>query len=471
MTTSNITFPLELVEAFVEQLAPGSGTISERDILQTVIACTLTSKYFSFAARKRLFSTLVIDWEPTHLLPRITPRSETRTEEEISRRINSFIDLLADERSSDLALMLRSLHIIVDRQQVMLRQATNLHGLLKALSQRAHKLNILRVDSRIFFSWTKIPQETADGLQALCRSLTVKRLILSFIHNIPPVIASAQESPHLRYINFEGSKFGKVETVVVAGSDVLPANVTSGNLDLLGSLPTHGSYEIRYTSDGRIHIVGMDIIIRLSHDSQRLNQLLCDEGVRSSLKYCYWAIDEPFLTTKAIDFGNMILLRQLVIESRIGLSQSYENTRDAITSKMWVDVSQVYEGITDATNTLIDCLYYGNTKSALKEIKVTVSVACVWYRGTSTFDSVDFSPLQRLRIDSLRKKHPLIQLTQFLMNIRLIQLVDGPELNDESRSSFEEHIRDLITDAITITVPPSDEFLLPKIYICAKIVQ
>ncbi|PPQ91115.1 hypothetical protein CVT25_013153 [Psilocybe cyanescens] len=447
MTTSKITFPLELVEAFVEKLAPGGGVIQEKKIFQTLIACTLTSKYFSFASRKRLFSTLVIDRESKYLLQNNTLRSKTRTEEEITRRVNSFIDLLANKRSSDLALMIRSLHIIVDRERIILQQATNLHGLLRSLSHRAHNLNILRVYSLIFFSWTTIPQETADGLQALCRLLPVNRLSFNRVHDIPSTIASAQESPRLRYLDFKHSKFRIIEADMAAESNILPANVTSRNLDFLDSLPTHGSYQIRYTSDGRTHIIGMDIIIQLVHDSQRLNQLLCDERVRSSLKYCCWAIVEPFLTTKAIDFGNMVLLRLLVIELRIGLDYRTEITM----------------AITNAMNTLINCLYNGTTKSALLEIKVTLNVGYVLYKGTNMLDPVDFGSLQRLRVDSLRQKHPLIQSIQFHMNIGLMT---HNSAHPEVQSSVEEIVRKLITDAIAF--PPINQSLLPKIHVCAK---
>ncbi|PPQ81045.1 hypothetical protein CVT25_014575 [Psilocybe cyanescens] len=446
MTTSHITFPLELIEAFVEQLAPGNSIIREREIFQTLISCTLTSKYFSFAARKRLFSTLVVDRKPKYLLQKITSPSKNRTEEEISRRINSFIDLLTDERSSDLALMIRSLHIIVDRQRVMLQQVTNLHDLLRALSHRAHNLNVLRVHGRTFFSWTTIPQKTADGLQELRRSLPINRLSFSGIHDIPPIIASAQESPQLRYIDLEESKFAENDAGMAAETTISPASVTSGNLNLLGNLPTVGSYKIRYTSDGRTRIVGIDSTIQLFDDAQRLNQLLSDERVRSSLRYCNWTFSdthEPFFTTKAIDFGTMVRLRKLSIVLCIGLYQRHGTTRDAITSEMRVDIYQRYEDITDAVNSLIDCLYYGNSKSALWAINITLNVKHVLYKGTSTFDPVDFSSLQKLRIDPLRKKHPLIQATQFCMNIGLMRDHSGPEV----QLSVEKMLRKLITDA------------------------
>ncbi|PPQ88485.1 hypothetical protein CVT25_011990 [Psilocybe cyanescens] len=372
----------------------------------------------------------------------------------------------ADERSSDLALMVRNLHIIVDSKRVILRAATNLHGLLKVLSHRAQKLSILRIHGHISFSWTTIPQETADGLQALCRLLPVNRLSFHYVYDIPFTIVSVQEGPHVRYINFKNSKFRKIEADMAAGSNMLPANVKSGNLDLLGSLPTSGIYEICYTSDGRTRIVGMDIIILLFSDSQRLNQLLCDERVRSSLRYCHCTfsdIHEPLLTTTAIDFGTMILLRQLSIELHIGLYQRIETTMDAITSEMRVDLYQRYEDITNAIQTLIDYLYYGNAKSALQEIKVTLNVGHVLYKGTSMFDSVDFGSLQRLKTDSLRQKHPLIQSTQFFMNIGLVPRNSGPP---QVQSPVEEIVRKLITDAITL--PPIDEFLLPKIHICVE---
>ncbi|PPQ91111.1 hypothetical protein CVT25_013148 [Psilocybe cyanescens] len=451
MTTSNITFPPELVEAFVEQLAPGNGIILSEEILQTLIACTLASKYFSFAARKRLFSTLMIDKQPRHLLQRSIPLNKTRTEEEISRRINTFLDLLADERSSDLALMVHSLHIIVDKECIILQQATNLHGLLKDLSHRAHNLSILLVHGRISFSWTTIPQGTADGLQALCRSLPVNHLSFSCVHDIPPIIASVQTSPHLRHIDLKDSKFGTIEAGMAAGSNISPTrSVTSGNLDLLGSLPRFGSYEICYTYDGRTHIVSINTTIRYPDDAQRLNQLLSDERVCSSLRYCcctFSGIYRPFLTTTLIDFGTMVLLRQLAIELSIGADHRTEITTD----------------ITNAMNTLIDCLYNGNTKSVLQEIKVTLNAEYVLYKGTSMFDTVDFSPLQRLRIDSLWQKHPLIQSTQFYMNMELKPRNYWPL---EVQSSAEEIVRKLITDALTL--PPVDESLLPKIHICAK---
>ncbi|PPQ91114.1 hypothetical protein CVT25_013152 [Psilocybe cyanescens] len=452
MTTSNITFPPELVEAFVEQLAPGSGPILEREIFQTVIAWTLTSKYFSFAARKRLFSTLVVDREPKNVLQMTDRQRRMRTEEEISRRINTFLDLLADERSSDLVLMVHNLHIIVDNECVILQEATNPHSLLRALGHQSHNLTLLQVYSDNFISWTMIPQKTADGIQALCRSLPLNNLSFSRVHNIPLIIAPAQESLHLRYIDLKNSKFEKIEEGMEAELNISPArSVTSRNLDLLGSLPTYGSYDIRYISDGRTHIVGVDITIELLHDVQRLKQLLSDELVRSSLRYCcctFRGIYQPLLTTTTFDFGTMALLRLLVIELRIGLDHKPEITMN----------------ITNAMNTLINCLYNGSTKSALQKIKVTLDIDYVLYKGTSMFDAVSFTSLQRLRIDFLRKKHPLIQSIQFFMNIGLMRRRYGPP---KVQSSVEEIVRKLITDAITL--PPVDESLLPEIHICARI--
>ncbi|PPQ81051.1 hypothetical protein CVT25_014581 [Psilocybe cyanescens] len=431
MTISNITFPLELVEAFVEQLAPGSDIIREGEIFETLIACTLASKYFSFPARKRLFSNLVIDRESKYLLQNNTLLSKTRTEEEISRRINSFLDLL--ERSSDLALMLRSLHIIVDSKRVILQQATNLHFLLRSLSHRAHNLSILRVYSSDWFSWTTIPQEMADGLQGLCRSLPINHLDFICVHDIPPIIASARESPHLRYIDFKDSNFGKIETGIALGSNIWRArSVMPKNLEVLSSLPRDGRYEICHTSDGQTHIVGINITIQLYDDGQPLNRLLYDK------RHMY----APLLTTMAIDFGTMGLLRQLAIGLRIGPRYRTEITTD----------------ITKVMNTLIDCLYYGNAKSALQEIKVTLDIGRVLYRGTNIFDPVDFgSPKAENRFATGEASAGPIDPRDA-----------EPEVNDESRSSFEEHIRDLITDAIAITVPPIDEVLPPKIHICAK---
>ncbi|PPQ81049.1 hypothetical protein CVT25_014579 [Psilocybe cyanescens] len=464
MTTSNITFPLELVEAFVEQLAPGTGIVQEKQIFQTLISCTLASKYFSFAARKRLFSNLVVDRESEYLSQKNTSRNKIRTEEETSRRINTFLHLLADERSSDLALMVRSLHIVVDKNRVILQQATNLHSLLRVLSHRAHNLSMLQVYGLIFVSWPTIPQETADGLYTICRSLPVNHLSFRRVRDIPPIIASAQESPHLLYIDLKNAKFGEIETGMAAESNISPArNVMSEDLDLLGSLSRYGSYEIRHTSDGRTHIVGIDVAIQHPDDAKQLNQLLSDERVRSSLQYCCCDIYKSFLTTTAIDFGTMGLLRKLVIESRIGFSQKSETTRDAITSEIRVDIYQGYQGITDAMNSLIDHLYYGTTKSALQEIKVTLNVGHVLYKGINMFDAVDFGSLQRLRIDSLRQKHPLIQSTQFHMNVGL---TPQNSAHPEVQSSVEEIVRKVITDAITF--PPIDESLLPKIHICAK---
>ncbi|PPQ91112.1 hypothetical protein CVT25_013150 [Psilocybe cyanescens] len=466
MTTSSITFPHELVEAFVEQLAPGRGAILEEEIFQTLIACTLTSKYFSFAARKRLFSTLVIDRESKYPLQKNTSRSKIRTEEETSRRINSFLGLLDDERSSDLALMIRRLYIIVDKERFIFQEATNLHGLLRSLSNRAHNLSILRVWGHIWFSWMTIPQETADGLQALCRLLPVNRLSFNLVYDIPSTIVSVQKCPRLRYIDFKKSKFRKLEASMSAGLNISPANVTSRKLDLLGNLPTNGIYEIRYTSNGRTHIIGIDSTIHLFGDSQRLNQLLRDERIRSSLRYCRCTFSDThklLSTTKAIDFGTMVLLRQLVIELHIGLSQRYEVSRDIITSKMRMDLYERYEDITDAMNSLIDYLYYGNAQSALRKIKVTLNVERVLCKGTGMFDIVDFSSLQRLRIDFLRKKHPLIQSTQFHMNIGLMWHNSGPLAGE---SSVEKIVRKLVTNAITL--PSNDKSLLPKIHICAK---
>ncbi|PPQ81050.1 hypothetical protein CVT25_014580 [Psilocybe cyanescens] len=454
MTTSNITFPLELVEAFVEQLAPGSGIALEEEIFQTLVSCTLASKKFSFAARKRLFSTLVIgrNWKHTSQIIdwhwRMMRKGRT---EEASRRINSFLGLLADERSSDLALMIRRLHIIVDDERIILRQATNLHELLKVLSHRAHKLSILRVHGRYTFSWTTIPQETADGLYALCRSLSVNHLSFSGVYNIPYTIASVQEYPHLRYIDFEESEFAGNDAGMAAETTISPAtSLIAGHLDVLTGLPKYGSYEICYTSHGQINIVGIDITIRLRDESQRLNQLLSDERIRSSLRYCCCTCrdtHELLSTTKAIDFGTMVLLRQLTIYLRVGLDD---------------DIPEITTDITSAMNTLIDCLYYGNTKSALQEIKVTLDTEYDLYERTSMFDAVDFSSLQRLRIDSLRKKHPLIQSTQFCIRIGLLPYDSGPEV----KSSVEEIVRKLITDAIAL--PPVDESFLPQIHICAE---
>ncbi|PPQ91113.1 hypothetical protein CVT25_013151 [Psilocybe cyanescens] len=461
MTTSHITFPLEFVEAFVEKLAPGNGIVLEREIFRTLIACTLASKHFSLPARKRLFSTLVVDRERKHLLQKTTSRNKTRSEEEMSRRINSFLDLLADEQSSDLALMVRRLHIIVDSERVILQEATNLHELLRALSHRAHNLSSLRlhVYGIRSLSWTRIPQRMADGLQALCRSLPMHRLNFSRVHNIPPTIASAQDSPHLRYIDFKDSNFEKIDAGLAAETNISPAtSLITGHLEVLRSLPTHGIYEICYTSNGKTHIVDIDVTTRLFDDSQRLYQLLSNCHVHASLKNCrliFGANYEPLFATKGIDFGTMVLLRQLVLEIRVGLYQRYEDITNGITS-------------------IINCLHYGDAKSALEEIKVTLNVQRVKYRGTSMFDPVDFSPIKGLRIDSLLGKHPLIQKTKFCMIIGLMQRDAGPEVNDESRLSFEEHIRDLIIDSGLMTainpenVPPIDDSLFPKIHICAK---
>lgn len=160
----------------------------------------------------------------------------------------------------------------------------------------------------------------------------------------------------------------------------------------------------------------------------------------------------PLFSTKSIDFGTMAQLRQLAIEIQVGMYQRPEDISRPLTAA-------------------VDCLHYGSVKSQLEEIKVTLKLQRVKYTGAEMFSPVNFTPLRGLRLDSLQKKHPLIQSVKFCLITVLVQRNFRPELNEDSRTALKERVGQLIFDSV-MTVPgstsPNHRSLLPIIHVSIK---
>lgn len=277
--------PLEIVQEIVAKIAPWTGRIPDRKIFQTLVSCSLTSRHFAYAARRRLFSTLVLSQDAWHF-HKAEPTWAQRSEEELMNRFNALIDILTDE-ASDLALMVRELDIHVDQQYVLIRKESQLHGVLSALCLQAVNLNYLRLvafNSTYRVSWTSLPRETVDALRDLWRTLPVRQIDFTFCSDIPPFHMESEQNPQLQYISMYHSRF--------KGSDAHSWDILRNNLpvhtDLWGCLPENGLYEVHHAPDDVINFISMDVNLWSSEDVGRLNLLLFNKQFCTSLKSCHW---------------------------------------------------------------------------------------------------------------------------------------------------------------------------------------
>lgn len=284
-TTTNPILPVELRDEILGYLVADSDMYLDRATFRTLLACNLTCRQFAAAARRRLFSTLVIDRDAWQM--NLTQRRwKGRSVEDMSNRINALINLLTNN-DSNLALVVRRLEISC----VVLRQESNLHGLLTVLSERALEINHLTMHICGFhcLSWYDLPYQISESLERLCRSLLIHGLHFLYLIDIPPSIVAAQSAPHFEYISLTRSGFQQ--------SDLRPRAIlsdftsTEANLDpVLTQIPNNGKYKICHTDARDLSIVGVHINISSVEDEQRVNQLISNEHLFHSLQSIRWYV-------------------------------------------------------------------------------------------------------------------------------------------------------------------------------------
>lgn len=175
-----LELPPEIVELFIDGL---SIHLSEIDSLRTLLSCALVSSSFSFPARRKLFSSIHLSMNPPILSP--PGANFTRSRDSLFHRIGSFSNLV--DPGCDLVLLIRELHINVDRGYFILEQQSGLHKVLDAISHRSKNFETFSISGPFSrpFSWTSIPTGTMESLTETILSSSLRHLEFIDVEGIP----------------------------------------------------------------------------------------------------------------------------------------------------------------------------------------------------------------------------------------------------------------------------------------------
>jgi hypothetical protein len=194
-----LDLPSEIVELFIDGLSIHLGEI---DSLRALLSCALVSRSFSFPARRKLFSSIHLSMNPPILSP---PESKfTRSRDSLFQRIGLFSNLVDAE--SNLVLLIRELHIDIDRGHFILEQQSSLHKILDAVSRSKNfeSFSISGPFSRPF-SWTSIPTGTMESLTETILSPSLRHLSFMDVEGVP--ISMVTNRPCPLSLSFIRSRF------------------------------------------------------------------------------------------------------------------------------------------------------------------------------------------------------------------------------------------------------------------------
>ncbi|KAH9476501.1 hypothetical protein JR316_0010413 [Psilocybe cubensis] len=416
------TIPLEIFEQIVDLIVSGQDIVEDKNLFRTLVACSLTSRLFSYAARKHLFSAIDIDqyaWQ--FHLQELRPR--LRSEQEMSLRVSNFCNLLTDGQTN-LGSAIRRLEIYVNHDRTMLHESSNLHNLLNILVQQAHNLNALKIHfrgrSHFPLSWKDVPTQIDRGIRALCRSLPINHLHFSRIVWIPSVIPTISQSPHLKSFSLIDSSFEREKHL----SHSKMSFILEGCTDLWGNIPADCKYQIRYSANGAVNVTDIHADLWTPQDFLKIYRNLFNESVYTSVKTCHWIfhIDcVEFFMRKHLDFGTMVALQRLFIEQK-PIDPELDGSHDRKTTRNLTSI--------------VSFLYNGPQKSNLEELHLAYGI-CDHYSGGSTMSDITYECLVELRIDKLMEKFPRIRKVTFRMDIRLI----WPQRLDHQKSLSGMHYK------------------------------
>ena len=175
-----LDLPPEIVELFIDGLSIHLGEI---DSLRTLLSCALVSRSFSFPARRKLFSSIHFSMNPPILSP---PESRfTRSRDSLFQRIGSFSNLI--DAGGALVLLIRELHINVDRGCFILEQQSGLHKVLDAVSHRSKNFETFSMSGPFSrpFSWNSIPTGTMESLTETILLPSLRHLAFVDVEGIP----------------------------------------------------------------------------------------------------------------------------------------------------------------------------------------------------------------------------------------------------------------------------------------------
>lgn len=176
-----LELPPEIVELFIDSLSIHLGEI---DSLRALLSCALVSRAFSFPARRKLFSSIHFSMNPPILSP---PESKfTRSRDSLFHRIGSFSNLV-DAEGSDLILLIRELHIEIDRGYFILEKQSGLHKVLDAVSRWSKNFEDFSISGPFSrpFSWTSIPTITMESLTEAILSPSLRHLAFMDVEGVP----------------------------------------------------------------------------------------------------------------------------------------------------------------------------------------------------------------------------------------------------------------------------------------------
>lgn len=235
-TTYAILLPSEVVDLII-------GNLSPTDDAATLYSCSRVSRTFSSAARRGIFSTLVINAHKTSQDQNLGFRTVPRSVESTTHRNKALASLLADP-TFGLALLVRELQIRIDTRCLIINESSHLNEVLIIIHSRASNLNTLSLGSEPQSaasirerSWSELPVETASILLSMCRTLPVSQLRFLYFSDIPSSILTSPQYPHLHRIELQWTTF----VPTVENNDSTLEEETNTVSSLVAYLPRYGS--------------------------------------------------------------------------------------------------------------------------------------------------------------------------------------------------------------------------------------
>ncbi|PPQ88798.1 hypothetical protein CVT25_010484 [Psilocybe cyanescens] len=426
MSTSNIYIPPEIIDLMV-------GNLSLPEDEATLQSCSLASRSFSSAARRRLFSTLLINaCRYEYYKDRKNMgcgRYLQRSSEGVIRRSNKLVNLLANEQSN-LPLLVRKLQVRIDPRRFIFQVDARLCELLSILKTRALNLNCLMLGSDapphdLHYCWSRdTPSEIPKHLLDICRTLPIKELQFYHLTGIPTSITAVTQCPHLRCIELYGSTFEDYGESNNTGQSNQNSGITSYFLP-------YGQYLVSYDND-MMMANSVDLNIRGGEDTLRFNILL---GHHST--FADNSSDANIFA--AVDLGRMSQLRKMTFRTK-----------------------SLAEHMPNPISTLMAILNHGPAKShKLDDVRLVVDVSMMCPTG-------DLKDLAQIL---LRNKYPRLQTVTLCLKHILLgpsssqdeTKIDGDEEKHLERY-HEMRLGNVIHSSNTTSSPP-----LPRLQVQIEI--
>ncbi|KAH9476489.1 hypothetical protein JR316_0010401 [Psilocybe cubensis] len=415
----------EIVDAIVDSIVPELGGNLHAHNLPFLVACTQISKSFAYAARKRIFSTIIIDQHHQSL---ITSGLTISTGKYLNNIMTRLIHFMNNEKS-DLVVHIRKLEIRIDFNSFLLSESSRLSLLLATFRDRAFNLNALSIVSRPDTWWNLIPVAIVDLLRDMCRSLPISRLRFENVNSIPATVLSSQHTPRLQWFELGTSSFAFQSIRQVT-------NWTN-------FIPDTGKYKIDFIHERELIVTAVDADFH-RYDTMSFSQFINKVSATVESITCFLRKGE-LETGYLIDLGTLPRLHQLTIK-QFPNSSDFEHSMEKIGA----------------------CLHHGDEKSSIRELVILLWLEdCYNYNGANTVSAVDFSLLQKLRLDFLSDKHPSLQKIELYIVVEVLFCDQEPML--PRVEALEKHVRNEICHSMTSDMSYHDldhSFpLLPKVQV------